>query len=136
MSAGPRSPPERQASWCQLLGSGAGPDADRGQRGRRERVATVDTDPADGHGDAEAHHDREVGERDPGQHVVVGDEIRHPHAEPAEREQGVPGDDRHGQARRRRALEVGVVLDQPDCQQEEPAEHGDNPRNESSNGHR
>jgi hypothetical protein len=103
-----------------------GAPASTGHRGLRPRRISdsgpVYADPAHRHDEAERHDHSEVRERNPGEDVHVREQVHDPDDEAADGQQDMAGDNGDGQPRRGRRLEVRVVFDQPDREQEEPAQ--------------
>src|SRR5581483_8037268 len=71
----------------------------------------------------------------PGQPRLAEQEIGDPQLQAAQAHQGMSGDHRHGQAGGHRALELWVILDDPDHQENGAGENGHHPREQGGDVH-
>jgi hypothetical protein len=81
-----------------------------GRRRVRGGIRAIDADPAGRHDQAKHDDDTQVGDRVPGQLLVVSDQVEAPRHQATDAQQRVGRDDRDGQPLGSRALELTVVL--------------------------
>ena len=106
-----------------------------GERRAGGSEGTVHADPARRHDQAEDGDGAQDGERGPGQSLLIEQEVADPQHQAPHGQQRVRGNHRHGQAGRSRALELAVVLDDPDNQENQASENGDHPGEQGGDAH-